>query len=294
MAPLSNLLLRARLPRNDYLLIGLIVSLGVHGVALAIRLHSPAPPTPPQRPLEVALVTMETPQAPLDPQILAQADLLAGGNDRNDGLNTTPLPRTTHHSSDEVVLAALRKRQEQLEQEQQRLLEQMESQLRVYIARDNQETLQDATQPGQDTRDQESLILSSQIAALKERIERYNAQPRQRFIGASAQEDDYAHYLESWRTKIEQLGTEHYPEQARGRIYGTLQLTVHIRQDGTLSHIDIERPSEHAILNLAAQRIVQLAAPFAPLPPAIAKDADILSITRTWHFQNEQLQTRIP
>lgn len=292
MALLSNLLLRARRPRNDYLLFGLIVSLSVHGVALAIRLHAPAPAADPARPLEIALVTMQTPQAPPDPQLLAQANLQAGGNDSDEGLNTTPLPRTTDQSTDDVILASLRKRQEQLEQEQQRLLEQMESELQVYLARENQETLQDSIEPGHDASDQDSLVLSSRIAALKERIERYNAKPRQRFIGASAQEDAYAHYLEAWRTKIEQLGTEHYPEQARGRVYGSLQLTVHIRKDGTLSHVDIERPSEHAILNLAAQRIVQLAAPFAPLPTAIAKDADILSITRTWHFQNEQLQTQ--
>lgn len=293
MALLSNLLLRARLPRNDYLLIGLLVSLGVHGVALAIKLHSPAPPVTQQRPLEVALVTMETPQAPQNPQILAQAHMLAGGNQK-EGLNATPLPRTSDQTPDEVVLAALRKRQEQLEHEQQRLLEQMQSRLHNPPARDNQESLQDAAEPGTDTRDQESLVISAQIAALKERIERYNAQPRQKFVGVSAQEDATAHYLEAWRTKIEQLGTEHYPEDARGRIYGSLQLTVHIRQDGTLAHVDIERPSEHALLNLAAQRIVQLAAPFAPLPPAIAKHADILSITRTWHFQNQHLQTRIP
>lgn len=294
MALLSNLLLRARLPRNDYLLVGLIVSLGVHGVALAIRLHAPPPVADVPRPLEIALVNMETIQAPANPQLLAQVNLQAGGDSQDEGINTTPLPRTSDASADEVVLASLRKRQEQLEQEQQRLLEQLESGQQVYLARDSQHTLDDAAEPGHDTHDQDSLILSSQIAALKERIERYNAMSRQRFIGASAQEDVYAHYLEAWRTKIEQLGTEHYPEQARGRVYGSLQLTVHIRQDGTLSHVDIERPSEHAILNLAAQRIVQLAAPFAPLPPAIAKDADILSITRTWHFQNEQLQTRLP
>lgn len=293
MALLSNLLLRARLPRNDYLLIGFLVSLGVHGVALAIRLHTPPPPVQPQRPLEIALVTMETELAPLDPQIRAQADMLGGGNQK-EGLNTTPLPRTSNQTPDEVVLAALRKRQEQLEHEQQRLLNQIESRLQSQAPRDNQETLQDAPEPGTDTRDQESLVLSAQIAALKERIERYNAQPRQHFVGVSAQEDATAQYLEAWRTKIEQLGTDHYPDQARGRVYGSLQLTVHIRQDGTLAHIDIERPSEHAILNLAAQRIVQLAAPFAPLPPAIAKNADTLSITRTWHFQNQHLQTQMP
>lgn len=293
MALLSNLLLRARTPRTDYLRIGLLVSLCVHAAILAIRLHTPVAPPPPQRPLEVALVNTQTPLAPLKPQILAQADL-SGGGDGHSGFSTTPLPRTTEQPADEIVLADLRRRQEQLEQEQQRLLSQIASQQSMPGSRTDRETLEDSADPGADTRDQESLVLSAQIAALKERIERYNAQPRQQFTGPSARTDAYAHYLEAWRTKIEQLGTDHYPDQARGRVYGSLQLTVYIRQNGTLERIQIDRPSEHAILNLAAQRIVQLAAPFAPLPPAIAKDADILAITRTWHFQNQQLHTQIP
>lgn len=293
MALLSNLLLRARAPRTDYLRIGLLVSLCVHGAVLAIRPHTPDAPPPPQRPLEVALVNTQTKLVPHDPQILAQADLSGGGDERS-GFSTTPLPRTTEQPADEIVLADLRKRQAQLEQEQQRLLSQITSQQTTPASLTDQETLEDSADPGTDTRDQESLILSAQIAALKERIERYNAQPRQQFTGPSARTDAYAHYLEAWRTKIEQLGTDHYPDQARGRVYGSLQLTVYIRQDGTLERIQIDRPSEHAILNLAAQRIVQLAAPFAPLPPVIANDADILAITRTWHFQNQQLHTQIP
>src|SRR5690625_3523331 len=133
MAMLSNLLLRARLPRNDYLLIGLLVSLSVHGAALAIKLHAQQPAAMQPRPLEVALVNTETELAPLDPQVLAQANLLAGGNDET-GLATTPLPRTADRTDDVAVLAELRKRQQQLEQEQQRLLERLESRQRALQA----------------------------------------------------------------------------------------------------------------------------------------------------------------
>jgi protein TonB len=38
------------------------------------------------------------------------------------------------------------------------------------------------------------------------------------------------------------------------------------------------------VLDDAAISIVRLSAPFAPFPPDIAKDTDILSITRTWSF----------
>src|SRR3546814_13992754 len=91
--------------------------------------------------------------------------------------------------------------------------------------------------PGTDNRHQESVILKARISALKERIERYNAQPRREFVGPSAQEVDYAEYVEAWRKKIELLGTEHYPDQARGKVYGSLQLTVYIRRDGSLERI---------------------------------------------------------
>jgi protein TonB len=51
----------------------------------------------------------------------------------------------------------------------------------------------------------------------------------------------------------------------------------------------IDQKSPHTILNDAAKRIVELAAPYAPFPDDIKKDTDILSITRTWTFTQEDL-----
>ena len=48
--------------------------------------------------------------------------------------------------------------------------------------------------------------------------------------------------------------------------------------------MDINRSSGNRILDAAALRIVNLAAPFSPFPADIAKDTDIISITRTWIF----------
>jgi protein TonB len=44
------------------------------------------------------------------------------------------------------------------------------------------------------------------------------------------------------------------------------------------------RSSGQRVLDAAAVRIVEMAAPFAPLPPDIRRDTDILHITRTWTF----------
>jgi protein TonB len=81
------------------------------------------------------------------------------------------------------------------------------------------------------------------------------------------------------------VGELNYPQAARDqKLYGTLVVTVSIKSDGSLDRVEINRPSGQRILDAAALRIVQLAAPFAPFPADIARDTDILSITRTWIF----------
>ena len=204
---------------------------------------------------------------------------------------SSPLPRTTDGSAEETVLAALRRRQAELEAEQRRLLTQLESADAAPQARPSPELLGSSADPGQDDRHQESLVLNARIAALKDRIERYNALPRQTFTAPSARASDDARYVEAWRQRIELIGTRHYPPEARGRIYGDLQLTVFIRADGSLEHIQFDRPSDQAVLNSAARRIIELAAPFDPLPPELAQHTDILAITRTWHFTRDGLET---
>ena len=57
-----------------------------------------------------------------------------------------------------------------------------------------------------------------------------------------------------------------------------------IRADGSVEKVEINRSSGEKVLDDAALRIVHLGEPYAPFPPDIAKDVDILSITRTWTF----------
>lgn len=284
-----------RAPRNDYLRIALVLSLAIHAAALSLH-FSQAPPAavPAEQPLEVTLVNARSEVAPVQAQALAQHDLMGGGDAPHKELASSPLPRTSIESADEIVLAALRKRQMELESEQLRLYTALSSTDFVPARRDAADSPDAAGEDGADDQDQESVILNAQISALKERIEKYNAQPRLQFTGPTTRSVEHAEYVEAWRRKIELLGTEHYPDDARGKVYGSLQLTVYIRKDGSLDRIEIDRPSNHAILNLAASRIVQLAAPFPPLPPAIADEADILAITRTWNFINQALETHIP
>jgi protein TonB len=108
----------------------------------------------------------------------------------------------------------------------------------------------------------------------------------------SASEYRYARYVEDWRARVERIGNENYPNDARGKFYGALRMTVAIRKDGSVADALIEQSSGSQILDRAARRIVQMAGPYPPFPPEIARDTDILEITRTWIFTNDQLATR--
>ena len=62
--------------------------------------------------------------------------------------------------------------------------------------------------------------------------------------------------------------------------------------NGSVENIEINRSSGQKVLDEAALQIVRLGSPYAAFPPDIAKDTDILSITRTWIFtRSDQLAT---
>lgn len=293
MPVLAARLLQIRGRRDDHLGIALLVSLAVHAGLLAV--HFSRPPVTPPRPssLEVTLLNVQGDTRPMQPQAIAQHDF-DGGGPADSGVASGPLPLTSTDTPHQMVLAAMLQRQKELEAEQERLFSLLQARAEAAAAADGEQAGEQPAEEGEDELEQESLILNAQLAALKEKIERYNARPRQHFVGPSAISAPEARYVEAWRQKIELLGTEHYPQEARGKIYGSLQLTVFIRRDGSLERVEIDRPADQAVLNQAALRIVQLAAPFPPLPPELAGDSDILAITRTWHFTHEQLETRQP
>ncbi len=128
-----------------------------------------------------------------------------------------------------------------------------------------------------------------EIAKLNAKIEEdtaaYASRLRRKAISASTQEYKYASYLETWRRKVESIGNLNYPEEAKRRqLYGNLILRVALRADGTLEEVRVLRSSGSDVLDQAAVRIVNLAAPYAPFPPDIRKETDVLDITRTWQF----------
>jgi len=130
-----------------------------------------------------------------------------------------------------------------------------------------------------------SMEMVNLSAQLNETMQAYAQRPKQVFVSARTQEFKFANYMSEWVKKVERVGNLNYPDAARREgISGKLMMDVALNSDGTVRNISILRPSGHPAIDEAAIRIVNLAAPFPPFPPDIAKDADILHITRTWEF----------
>jgi len=244
------------------------------------RLGSIAPP------LEVVLVNAKTADPPLQAEALAQRNLDGGGNTEAERRVKSPLPVTRHDRQTSEQLQESR-RLEQLEREAANLLTQVRSPATVESAATQPQPQTDARVAVPSTAD--IMNKSIQIARLEAQIDKdmdnYQKRPRRRFVGARTQEYRFARYIEDWRIKVERVGTLNYPQAARDqKIYGSLQLTVSIKADGTVENIEINRSSGQKILDEAALRIVRLGAPYSAFPADISRDTDVLSITRTWTF----------
>jgi protein TonB len=243
--------------------------------------------------LEIVLVNAKSKSRPQQADILAQNNLDGGGTTDLDRNAKSPLP-VSQNDKQTAEVAMESSRVQQLEQEARKLLTQVNSQTRVDSAPPQQ---QQQTETKVAPTAQDIMNKSLEIARLEAQISKdwdaYQKRPRRQFVGARTTEYRFARYIDDWRLKIERLGTLNYPAAARDqRIYGSLQLTVSIRADGNVDKVEINRSSGHKVLDDAAVRIVHMGSPYAAFSADIARDTDLLSITRTWIFtRSDQLAT---
>lgn len=274
---------------DKVLLTAFAVSLLVHAGVLAIRFVDPeflrVRSTDPS--LEIVLVNAKSPVRPSTAEALAQANL-DGGGANDTGRRSSPLP-DSFQMRDGDTLETARRMVERLEEEQKKLLAQVKP--GEFLQPQPVKELQ-SERPQAGASDANRELLARMQAEIARQISDYQKRPRKHHFMPSTSEYRYARYVEDWRARVEKIGNDNYPDEARGRHYGTLRMTVAIRKDGSVVDIIIEQSSGSPVLDRAARRIVRLAAPYSPFPPDIARDTDILEITRTWIFTNDQLATK--
>lgn len=282
------------LRRSPFLTVAVAGSVLLHLIVLSIHFRPELERMLDAGPaLTVALVNAKSQDRPAKADILAQANLDGGGNTDENRRAKTPLPVAAQDSV-AAELASAPQQVEALERRTEELMTQLRSapvlppapQLSEAQDRGDLPTTAELTR-----RALEAMRLEAEVA---KELDAYQKRPKRRFVGARAEEYRFARYVEDWRLKVERIGNLNYPEAARQmKLYGSLLLSVSIRADGTLDGVEVTKSSGHRVLDAAAVKIVQMGAPYAPLPSDIRRDTDVLVITRTWSFTKaEELTTQ--
>jgi protein TonB len=272
--------------------LALLASAAVHGMVLSTQFLQVNPRLfeDPNLPMEVVLVNAKTRDATLSPDALAQVNLAGGGNTDEERRLKSPLPASpaTQTGAED---AALQARVAELEQQARALLSQLQPDGELQTR--PQAATPTPAQPALDASrlTQQAREMAQLQARISQQWDEYQKRPKRAFVGANVKEYAFARYVEDWVTKVERIGNVNYPEAARRQgIYGSLRLTVSIYADGRIEAIEVDRSSGSKILDTAAIKIVELAAPYAAFPDDMREKADILSITRTWTFtRSDQL-----
>lgn len=121
-----------------------------------------------------------------------------------------------------------------------------------------------------------------------------DANPRELMISANTREARIAAYLNSWKNKVESIGTLNYPTIARGTATASFPtLEVAIRSDGGLREVVLRRSSGESRLDQAAMNILRDAAPFDPFPDFLRSEYDVLRFAYEWRFTNGRVTSKI-
>lgn len=276
---------------HDPIGLALLGAIAIHallilGVSFDVQRENPPPP---ERTLDITLVTPPPkPQEIEKPDFLAQASQQGGGEQVQKKRPSSPLGNPQ----------ALKKPRPAPELQRAGAARPEPQKRPQVITQKRSETRQAVRPPTPKVEATPKPALSQLLASTQQEIDRLTAEidrrhraastrQKRKAINASTQEYKYAAYLEAWRKKVERVGNLNYPDEAkRKKLYGTLLLHVAVRADGSIEQIRLVKPSGHKVLDDAAIRIVRLAAPYAPFPPNIREEVDVLDITRTWQFRN--------
>ena len=118
-----------------------------------------------------------------------------------------------------------------------------------------------------------------------------NTQPLLRLTDQPGLSTEARAYLASWQRDVQRVGRLNFPTDDHGnRIRGSLRLLVGIGPDGSLAYAKVTESSGKARLDAAAISIVELAAPFAPVPLSLRRGDAPLEIERNWRIGSSLVQ----
>lgn len=267
------------------------VSLLLHAVLLTLRWVDPAAfnRTFQESALEVVLVNAKTSERSPTAQALAQF-ALAGGGEAESGRATSPLPPAALTEVGDALQDS-RQRVDTLMQQQTQLLTQMRDELaRLPLPQPN---LRGSVAPNPEELERRRQLVQL-LAEIERRVNSENARPKRRYISPSTREVVYALYYDALRRKIEQQGTQNFPQVNERKLYGDLTMILTINHDGQVLATEVVQGSGQSILDRQAQAIARRASPFGHFNHDMRRQADQIVVVARFKFTREAtLETQL-
>ena len=267
------------------------VSVAVHAGLLTVRLVDPEGFNRvfQDTPLEVVLVNARSNERPDKAQAIAQASL-AGGGEAATGRATSPLPPSALTSIGDEAEESQR-RIETMQEQQMLMLAQVRQMLAAMPPPDPRQAANSA-----DAREREEKRrrLVRTLAEIERRINEENARPKKRYISPATREEVYAVYYDALRRRIEDRGTQNFPEMAGRKLYGELTMIVTVNFDGRVLDTEVVESSGNHTLDRRAQSIARAAGPFGHFSDPMRRRADQIVVVSRFKFtRDETLETKL-
>ncbi len=271
--------------------IALGASFAVHAVLLTVRFVDPEGFNRvfEDTPLEVILVNTKAHEKADKARAIAQTTL-AGGGDAAKGHATSPLPPSALTEMGDAAEDA-QKKIDSMQEEQALLLARLKKTLAAIPPPDPK---QPTSNPEAQAREEKRRQLVKLLAAIERRVNEENARPKKRYISPSTREEVYAMYYDGLRRKIEDRGTQHFPEVAGKKLYGELTMVVTVNFDGKVLDAEVAQTSGSLALDRRASTIARSAGPFGRFSDAMRRKADQIVVVSRFKFtRDETLETRL-
>lgn len=268
------------------------VSIAVHAALLTVRFVDPKAFNRvfEDQPLEVILVNAKSKEKPEKAQAIAQTNL-AGGGDVEKGRATSPLPPSAFTDIGDTLEEESARKLQSLQEQQNLLLAQVKSQLAALPPPDPNKL---ADKSDQAEREEKRRQLIKLLAEIERRINMENARPKKRYVSPSVREEVYAVYYDQLRQRIEEKGTDNFPQSGGKKLYGELTMIVTINFDGRVIDAEVVQSSGNPVLDKRAQAIARSAGPFGNFNAAMRRQADqILVVSRFKFTRDETLEAKV-
>ena len=90
------------------------------------------------------------------------------------------------------------------------------------------------------------------------------------------------------RRKVEDKGTDNFPEQGGKKLYGELTMIVTVNHDGRVLETEIVQGSGNHLLDNRAQAIARAAGPFGAFNAEMRHKADQIAVVSRFKFTRDQ------